>query len=110
MKFDRRTPGLFKLEFKGEGIISLCSKTYYCFGEAAAKLSCKGISKRHNTFQKTDFMDVLENQASGRGINVGFRVHNHQVLTYEQTRYGLSYFYAKREVLSDGVSTRPLEI
>jgi hypothetical protein len=110
MKFDRRTPGLFKLEFKGEGIISLCSKTYYCFGEAAAKLSCKGISKRHNTFQKTDFMDVLKNQASGRGINVGFRVHNHQVLTYEQTRYGLSYFYAKREVLSDGVSTRPLEI
>jgi hypothetical protein len=99
MKFDRRTPGLFKLEFKGEGIISLCSKTYYCFGEAAAKLSCKGISKRHNTFQKTDFMDVLKNQASGRGINVGFRVHNHQVLTYEQTRYGLSYFYAKREVL-----------
>ena len=24
---DKRTPGLFKLEFKGEGIVALCSKT-----------------------------------------------------------------------------------
>ena len=27
--FDKRTPGLFKLEYDGEGMISLCSKTYH---------------------------------------------------------------------------------
>ena len=31
-KYDKRTPGLFKVEWEGNGIISLCSKTYYCFG------------------------------------------------------------------------------
>ena len=30
-KYDKRTPGLFKVELEGIGIISLCSKTYYCF-------------------------------------------------------------------------------
>ena len=30
--FDKRTPGLFKLEYKGDGIVALCSKTYCCFG------------------------------------------------------------------------------
>ena len=27
--YDKRTPGLFKLEWEGQGIIGLCSKTYY---------------------------------------------------------------------------------
>ena len=31
--YDKRTPGLFKLEYKGDGIVALCSKTYCCFGE-----------------------------------------------------------------------------
>ena len=110
MKFDRRTPGLFKLEFQGDGIIALCSKTYYCFGEEGAKLSCKGLSKRNNAFVKNDFMDVLNSQATGFGQNIGFRVRDHEIITYEQTRYGLSYFYAKRQVLADGISTIPLEI
>lgn len=30
--YDKRTPGLFKEEWSGEGIIGLSSKTYYCFG------------------------------------------------------------------------------
>jgi hypothetical protein len=30
-KYDKRTPGLFKVEWEGSGIVSLCSKTYYCF-------------------------------------------------------------------------------
>ena len=32
-KYDKRTPGLFKVEWEGNGIISLCSKTYYRFGQ-----------------------------------------------------------------------------
>jgi hypothetical protein len=27
--YDKRTPGLFKTEFTGDGMIALCSKTYY---------------------------------------------------------------------------------
>ena len=30
--YDKRTPGLFKVEWEEKGIIGLCSKTYYCFG------------------------------------------------------------------------------
>jgi hypothetical protein len=30
--YDKRTPGLFKTEFNGDGMITMCSKTYFCFG------------------------------------------------------------------------------
>ena len=30
--FDKRTPGLFKVEWCGYGFVGLCCKTYYCFG------------------------------------------------------------------------------
>ena len=29
-KYDKRTPAIFMVEWKGNGIISLCSKSYYC--------------------------------------------------------------------------------
>ena len=44
-KYDKRTPGLFKVEWEENGIISLCSKTYYCFGDRKDKFSCKGVNK-----------------------------------------------------------------
>ena len=44
-KYDKRTSGLFKVEWEGNGIISLCSKTYYCFGDEKDKFSCKGVTK-----------------------------------------------------------------
>ena len=28
--YDKRTPGLFKVEWHGRGFVGLCSKTYYC--------------------------------------------------------------------------------
>lgn len=43
--FDKRTPGLFKVEWKGEGFVGLNSKTYCCWGQAGGKASCKGVSK-----------------------------------------------------------------
>ena len=43
--YDKRTPGVFKVEWKGQGIVGLCSKTYYCFG-AKDKFSCKGVNKK----------------------------------------------------------------
>lgn len=49
--YDKRTPGLFKVEYEGNGIIGLCSKTYYCFGKKD-KFSCKGINKKCNEITK----------------------------------------------------------
>ena len=40
----------------------------------------------------------------------GFRVVNNSMYTYEQVRDGFSYFYSKRKVLDDGVTTIPLDI
>lgn len=104
--YDRRTPGLFKVEWKGDGIVGLCSKTYYCFGDND-KLSCKGLSKRQNNLQKDTYLNVLKTRESGCGINRGFQVKDNSVFTYSQHRAGLSFFYPKRLVLVDGVSTAP---
>ena len=107
--FDKRTPGLFKEEWSGDGIIGLCSKTYYCFG-SDDKFSCKGINKKCNEIDKEKFLNVLLTRNSSSGLNKGFRVRNNSVYTYHQSRMGFSYFYPKRKVLSDGVSTLPLDI
>ena len=111
--YSRRTPGLFKVEWEGKGIISLCSKTYYCFGSTSkskVKVSTKGLVKDQNTLNPTIFKNVLLEKKSGSGTNRGFRVMNNSVYTYLQTRDALSYFYGKRQVSADNVSTHPLNI
>ena len=107
--YDKRTPGLFKLEYEGDGMISLCSKTYICFGQYD-KTSAKGLSKKHNTLTKDRYYNVLDTRQSGGGKNVGFRTCTNGVFTYEQHRNSLSYFYIKRIVHDDNESTSPLNI
>ena len=107
--YDKRMPGLFKTEFTGDGMIALCSKTYFCFG-AEDKFSCKGVNRKTNNVTKEKYMDVLLTKQSGSGTNRGFRTIDNQVYTYLQERSGFTYFYPKRKVLADGVSTAPLEI
>ena len=81
MRHDKRTPGLFKVEWQGEGFVGLCSKTYCCFG-AKDKYSTKGLKR-------------------------GFRTRHGSIFTYIQERSALTYFYAKRRVQPDGISTSP---
>ena len=107
--FDKRTPGLFKIEWCGDGFIGLCSKTYYCFG-ATDKSTTKGLNKRQNDIAKDKFLAVLTNRRSGGGVNRGFRVHNSSMMTYIQERAALTYFYPKRKVLEDGLTTAPLDL
>ena len=107
--YDKRTPGLFKTEWEGDGIIGLCSKTYYCFG-SQDKFSCKGVNKKCNVIDKDKYLNVLLTKQNSSGVNRGFRVVDNNMYTYEQTRNGFSYFYPKRKVLADGVSTLPLHI
>ena len=107
---DKSKPGLFKVEWSDDGSVGLNSKTYCCWGEDGGKSSCKGISKKLNNPQKETYLEVLKTQRSQGGENRGFRVLGNRVYTYAQHRTGFSYFYTKRQVLSDGVSTAPLDI
>ena len=114
-EYDKRTPGKFKIEFQGKGIVALCSKTYVCFGGKhgnETKLSCKGIQKRNNiqNLTKENYLAVLRTQKAGCGVNKGFVARQGCVYSYTQKRYGLSYMYCKRLVLDDGVSTKPLAL
>ena len=107
--YDKRTPGLFKIEWCGDGFIGLCSKTYYCFG-STDKCTTKGLNKRQNTIDMDAFLSVLTNRRSGSGVNRGFRVRDSSVMTYIQERAALTYFYPKRKVLEDGLTTAPLDL
>ena len=59
---------------------------------------------------KDKFLHVLLTKQNSSGVNRGFRVVNNTMYTYEQVRDAFSYFYPKRNVLADGVSTTPLDI
>ena len=111
-KFDSRTPGLFKLEYEGNGIVALCSKMYCVKSNSSVKFSCKGISKSNidkNTVHDL-YLDVLKTRKIESGVNIGIRLINNKMTTYKQTRAGFTYFYYKRRVLDDGISTLPLDM
>ena len=110
--FDSRTPGLFKLEYEGNGIVALCSKMYCVKSDSSVKFSCKGISKKHvdKSTVYDLYLNVLKSKKIESGVNTGIRLINNQMTTYQQTRAGFTYFYYKRKVLDDGVSTMPLDM
>ncbi|XP_068699900.1 uncharacterized protein [Montipora foliosa] len=124
--YDKRTPGLFKKEYEGSGCVALASKTYLCYEKAQEdqmeagenvsdlkrKKSTKGLQKS-NVFGRKDYLEVLQRdedmteESAGSGINRGFRFVDGKMRAYWQRKTGLSYFYCKRIVLEDGLSTAP---
>ena len=124
-KFSERTPGLFKSEFVSTREVWLTAKCYLVQNEANEdeddKYSCKGVSKKHNDlhFQHCkDVLDVflitrrdteLQEKDIDKAKNVGFRVYDQGIVTYEQNKLGLSAYYDKRYVLADGIHSRPLD-
>ena len=122
-KFSERTPGLFKPEFVGTRGVWLTPKCYLVQNQVLNenKYSSKGVSKQNNDlhFQRyKDVLDVflktrrdseLEEKDIDKAKNVGFRVYDQGVVTYEQNKLGLSAYYDKRYVLADGIHTRPLD-
>ena len=82
------------------------SKTYYCWREEGTdKYSSKSLSKRTNALDKKHFASVLKTKESISGKSRGFVKKDELLRTYEQERASLSYFYGKRKVHEDGVST-----
>ena len=106
-KWSGRTPGLFKLESGGSGMIALCSKCYFVNGEKK-KFSTKGMLKKQNQITWQRFKAAL-NGSIDRAENRGFRMVGKQMVTYDQHKLGLSAYYDKRSVLPDGVHTEPIE-
>ena len=102
--FDKRTPGLFKLEYEGDGIIALASKMYYCFGDSE-KFSSEGINHKQNEITKQNYLNALEGNSNQEFINKGFRIQNNQMATYSLTKCGMKLFNDKR--LRYGFDTLP---
>ena len=111
-QYDKRAPGLFKVETTKDKMISLCSKMYCAsdIAEEKIKLSCKGIQKDGNNVNYQKFHNVLFNKHNDQVLNKGFRYIDSSMKSYEQQKKGLSYCYHKRIVCGDGVTTKPLNI
>ena len=56
------------------------------------------------------FTDTLLNLHTHVSTNLGFRMKDTTMFTYSQDKIGFNYFYCKRKVLEDGISTTPLDI
>ncbi len=102
--------GLFKLEYSGDEIIGLCSKTYMVKSGDDYKFSSKGINRDRIEDPIGTFREVLETQTTKAGVNKGFRAKDNTMFTYSQVRNGFSYYYVKREVMENKVDTKPLDL
>ena len=95
LRFDKRTPGLFKLEFQGDKILSLCSKSYICVDGEKRKMAHKGVNTRQNDLRFKHYENVLAASTQIATTNKGIRDWGKNVTTYEQTKIGLICIYIK---------------
>ena len=117
-QYEKRSPGKFKEEFNGIGMICLNAKVYHIWSDKVdddvnflTKTSCKGIQKKRNELVRKDFLSIIEDPTVKNFIeNAGFIMDGLETRTYTQVKKGLNYFYCKRKVLADGVSTTHLDI
>ena len=106
-EYSKRVPGLFKPEFKGKRMIALTSKCYYADNgrdEGIKKFSCKGVSRRQNEMNWERYRKALFGSLD-KARNIGFRKRDNHIVTYEQSKLGLSAYYDKRIVHEDGIHT-----
>ena len=108
-EYSKRVPGLFKPEFKGKRMIALTSKCYFADnGENGVggipKFSCKGVSRRQNEMSWERYKNALFGSID-KVTNIGFRKKENHIVTYEQSKLGLSAYYDKRIVHEDGIHT-----
>ena len=104
------------MEFKGDKIIGVCSKSY-CTEKfeteskpGQVKFSMKCVNKGQFKNPMEHYDHVLTSKESFRACNSGIRAKDQSMVTYKQWTNALTYFYPKRNILSDGRSTSPLDI
>ena len=110
LKFDKRTPGLFKLEFQGDSIIALCSKAYICVNDSQTKIAHKGVSTAQNNFRFNHYKKVLHDSTQMVTCNTDIMPHNRKLKSYKQFKVGLISVYNKRKVCDHGFPTEPLDL
>ena len=106
-EYSKRVPGLFKAEFQGKRMIALTSKCYFADSrgdEGIKKFSCKGVSRRQNKMNWERYRKALFGSLD-KARNIGFRKRDNHIVTYEQSKLGLSAYYDKRIVHEDGIHT-----
>ena len=106
-EYSKRVPGLFKPEFRGKRMIALTSKCYFADNgkdEGIKKFSCKGVSRRQNKMNWERYKNALFGSLD-KARNIGFRKRDNHIVTYEQSKLGLSAYYDKRIVHEDGIHT-----
>ena len=106
-EYSKRVPGLFKAEFQGKRMIALTSKCYFADSgkdEGVKKFSCKGVSRRQNKMNWERYKNALFGSFD-KARNIGFRKRDNHIVTYEQSKLGLSAYYDKRIVHEDGIHT-----
>ena len=99
----------------------LTAKSYLVQNEAGKnKYSLKGVAKKQNdsrfqrykevldVFLKTRIGTELEEKDIDEAKNIGSRIYDQGMVTYEQNKLELSAYYDKRYVLVDGIHTRLL--
>ena len=62
-----------------------------------------------DVFLKTRTFSELEGKDVDKAKNIGFRVYDQGIVTYEQNKLGLSVYYDKRYVLADDIHTKSLD-
>ena len=110
--YDKRKPGLFKIEYEGDGMVALCPKSYIVWKQGETKISSKGCQKRNNAsiLNQNQYKQCLISGVRINCINRGFRVSNKIMKTYEQVKIGLTPIYTKGVVLENGINIAPLNI
>ena len=95
----KRTPELFKVEYTGTKMVSLCSKSY-CIEDTdngTVKFSMKVVNKNQFDNPMTHYQETLETAATFRATNSGIRKKGLDMTTYSLTKDALTYFYQKRK-------------
>ena len=97
-------------------MLCLCSNTYCCNDVTSKKLKFSSNCPNKRVLEQSGdgplekCRRVLNEKVNVTSNNRGFRKNNHSVATYEQVKKGLSKFYPKRIVESDGIHTQPLNL
>ena len=66
------------------------------------------MSKKQNEITWQRFRSALDG-SKDMTTNIGFRMNNGRIVTYEQQKLWLSAYYDKRWVFGDGIHTEPIE-
>ena len=97
----KHTPGLFKVEFKGDKMIGLCSKSYCTekFPESdqpgQIKFIMKGVNKAQLKNPMPHYKHVLTTQQNFRASNQGIRAKDESMVTYKPNKNALDLVLTK---------------